>query len=288
MIIKKRYPYWMAAPGVLFFILFFIVPTLIGLFYSFQYWDMFSYRFAGFDNYVSIFTNPNVKVALPNTLIFAAVTTIGKVGIGFALALYINQKLITKQFLRVSFFLPAIISTIAVGIMFTSILHPTVGLLNQILDGIGLGNLKQGWLIDGDIAIYSISMIEIWKWAGFTMIIFLAGLQSISKTYYEAAKIDGANAFQRFFNVTLPLIMPAFNNAFVLSLIGGLKVFDIVQSTTQGGPGNQTMVLNTIIYKSFGKGYYGEASAANAILSILVGVFAITCYKLFQKREVEL
>ncbi len=275
-------------PGAVLYLVFFIVPVLVGIYYSFTNWDFKRADFIGLRNYVNILRDSNTKGALLNTIIFTVVTTFGKVGLGLALAVFLNRPLKTQKYLRSVCYFPAIISTVAVGITFTAILHPTNGILNQFLRFIHLDALALNWLTDTRIALLSVCAIEIWKWSGFNMVIILAGLQAVSPEYLEAATMDGANGFQKFWKVTFPLILPAFNNAFVNSLIGGLKVFDIIVSTTNGGPGVATQVMNTVIYRSFAFNMQGEANAGNVLLSILVAIFAITSYTIIRKREVDL
>lgn len=245
---NKRYPALFMAPGVLIYGVFFILPVLIGVWYSFTNWNFTRADFVGLMNYKNIISDPSIKRALLNTIIFTVVTTVGKVGLGLALAVFLNRKLHLRNYLRGISFFPAIISTVAVGIVFTAILHP-YGLLNQFFRALGLDFMAKNWLTDTKLALLSVCGVEIWKWSGFNMVIILAGLQAVPPEYQEAATIDGANAWQRFWRVTFPLILPAFNNAFVNSLIGGLKVFDIIVATTNGGPGVTTQVMNTMIYR---------------------------------------
>ena len=190
--------------------------------------------------------------------------------------------------LRTVFFMPAVINTVAVGLIFSSMMHPANGLINGLLSKVGLGGLAQSWLVDQKIAIFSICAIEIWKWSGFTMVILLSGMQTIDKSFLEAAEIDGANALQKFFRITIPLLLPAINNALILSIIGGLKVFGLIQSTTQGGPGTATEVFGTIIYKCFGSGRLGEGCAANVLLAVIIAMIAMPTYKYIADREVEM
>ena len=238
-------------------------------------------------NYKNIISDPSIKRALLNTIIFTVVTTVGKVGLGLALAVFLNRKLHLRNYLRGISFFPAIISTVAVGIVFTAILHP-YGLLNQFFRALGLDFLAKNWLTDTKLALLSVCGVEIWKWSGFNMVIILAGLHAVPPGYPEAATIDGANAWQRFWRVTFPLILPAFNNAFVNSLIGGLKVFDIIVATTNGGPGVTTQVMNTMIYRSFSFNMQGEANAGYVLLAVIVALFAVSSYSIIRKREVDL
>ena len=289
--INKKYSYALAMPGLIIFVIFFIVPSIIGIGFSFMKMLGLNFenaRFCGIENYISIFQQPQTRRAVTNSVTFALVTTIFKMLFGMLLALALNRKLPLTNIFRTVFFLPAVINTVAVGLIFSSMMHPTQGLINTFLNTIGLSDLTRQWLVDPSIAIFSVCAIEIWKWSGFTMVILLSGMQSINKDYYESAELDGATFWEKFRYITFPLLLPAFNNALILSIIGGLKVFDIIQSTTQGGPGSATEVFGTFIFKCFGAGRFGEGCAANIVLSILVALVVIPTYKYIADREVEM
>lgn len=287
----KRYSYTLAIPGFALYILFFIIPAAGGLILSFVKilgFDLSSARFGGLQNYADVFTQPNMRRAIGNSFIFAVITTIFKMGIGLSLAVALNRKMALTNALRTIFFLPAVINTVAVGLIFSSLMHPANGLINTFLRTVGLDVLAQSWLVDTHLAIFSVCAIEIWKWSGFTMVILLSGMQTIGREYYEAAEIDGAGGFTKFKYITFPLLLPAFNNALILSIIGGLKVFDLIQATTQGGPGSATEVFGTLIYKSFGAGRLGEGCAASIILALVIAAIAMPTYKYIANREVEM
>lgn len=288
---KKTYALYLLIPGTLIYLAFFILPSVSGLLLSF--FNVRSFRlseisFAGITNYINILTDNYLNVAIKNTLIFAVVTTVGKVGFGLLLALFVNNKFRGTRYMRTIFFLPAILNNVAVGLVFRAMMHPSTGLINKFLITIGLEAWTQNWLTDPKIAIFSCAFVEIWKWSGFTMVILLAGLQAIDPSYYEAADLDGVTSFQKFRYITFRLMMPAFTNALIVNLVGGLKVFDIVQSLTKGGPGSATSVFGTIIYSSFGSGRYGEGCAASIILCACVLVIALPTYKFFSNKEVEM
>ena len=287
----KKYSYAIALPGLILYFLFFIIPSLAGLFFSF--FRMYGFSFdtatiAGLLNYIDVFTQPKMSRAIYNSFVFAIVTTVFKMLFGMLLALALNRKLAFTNALRTIFFMPAVINTVAVGLIFSSMMHPTNGLINVFLNQIGLGSLAKGWLVDQKIAIFSICAIEIWKWSGFTMVILLSGMQTISNDYLEAAQIDGVNGWQKFRYIVFPLLLPSINNALILNIIGGLKVFDLVQATTQGGPGTATEVFGTLIYKSFGSGRFGEGCAASILLAIIIALIAMPTYKYIADREVEM
>lgn len=285
--IRRSYSYWMVAPVLILFLVLFILPSLQGVYYSLTAWDGFTARFIGLDNFRYIFENPDLSIAFKNTLLFTVAATLLKTIIAMVLALALNGRMRGRTLLRAVFFTPSILNNVAVGLLFTAILHPETGILNQFWRFIGLKFMALDWLTDTKLAIFSVAAIDSWKWTGFTMVILLAGLQSVPEDFYEAAQIDGATAWQKLKHVTLPLIMPAFNNALILNLIGALKIFDIIYATTGGGPGSSTEVLYTTVFKSFLAGHYGEASAANLLLAIFVALISITSFRALRKREVE-
>jgi raffinose/stachyose/melibiose transport system permease protein len=167
-------------------------------------------------------------------------------------------------------FLPAVLPTLVVALIFRSILNPATGLLNTFLRGIGLDSAAKPWLVDPHIALYSVIGVDTWKGVGYIMVILLAGLQTIPREYYEAAQVDGANAWSRFRHITLPLLMPAIVVVTVLNVLYGLRVFDIVYALTNGGPGYATEVLSTEIFKAFSQGQYGLGTAVSSILFVFV------------------
>lgn len=287
----RRYSYTLAIPGLVLYLIFFIIPAVLGLVLSFVRilgFDLSSARFGGLENYIDVFTQPNMRRAITNSFIFAVITTVFKMGIGLSLAVALNRRMAFTNALRTIFFLPAVINTVAVGLIFSSLMHPSNGLINAFLRAVGLSALTKSWLADPHLAIFSVCAIEIWKWSGFTMVILLSGMQTIGKDFYEAAEIDGAGEFTKFRYITFPLLLPAFNNALILSIIGGLKVFDLIQATTQGGPGSATEVFGTLIYKSFGAGRFGEGCAASMILALVIAGIALPTYRYIAGKEVEM
>lgn len=288
---SKTYGLYLLIPGLFIYFTFFILPSLAGLalsFFNVRTFRLSGISFAGLANYTRILSDHYLNISIKNTLIFALVTTLGKVGFGLLLALFVNHKFRGVRYLRTILFLPAVLNNVAVGLVFRAMMHPSTGLINRFLRSAGLDNLAQNWLTDPKLAIFSCAFVEIWKWTGFTMVILLAGLQAIEASYYEAAELDGATSFQRFRFITFHLMMPAFTNAIVVNMVGGLKVFDMVQALTKGGPGSATSVFGTIIFSSFGSGSYGEGCAASIILCISVLLIVLPTYKFFSNKEVEI
>lgn len=275
-------------PAFLIFFIFFIIPVALGFGYSFTDWNQYldEVNFIWLDNFKQIFSDRISLLALKNTLIFALVTMIGKNVIGLGLALILNSRIRGKTVWRVIYFSPAILSTIVVGLIFSAVLHPT-GLLNSVLNSVGLSGLTRSWLTDKNIVMFAISAVEIWMYSGFHMAIYLAGLQSIPADLLDAACIDGADSWQRFRSIIFPLIIPSFNINLVMSMIGGFKVFDMVYVLTGGGPGFSSQVVSTTVYNAFGEGRWGYGTALNLILFLIISLISLTVLKFFRRLEVE-
>ena len=185
-------------------------------------------------------------------------------------------------------FLPVMISGIVVGIVFVAIYNPQSGIINTFLRSIGLGVLAREWLVDIRWAMTSICAMEIWQWLGFHMAVFVAGIQSIPEEYYEAAKIDGANGFQRTREGTLPLMIPSISVNFVFSLIAGVKVFTQVFSTTNGGPADATQVFGTFLYKTFSDGLLGYSASVGLIMTVVILFLTLLSLPVLRRAEVQL
>lgn len=285
---NKIYPSYFSWATLGLYLVFFIVPGLMGFYYSFTDWNMYSseIQLIGFDNFSSLFSaDEKYMKFIMNTLNFTLSTVILKTLLGLAFAIALNEGIRMKGFHRVMIFMPAIVPMLVVGLIFKSVLNPATGLLNESLRVIGLDVLTQKWLVDVNWAFKSIIAVDTWKGVGYIMIILLAGLQSISKTYYEAAQIDGANSWQKFKYVTVPLLMPALVVTTVLNLLHGLKVFEVVYVLTNGGPGYATDVLYTTIFKEFSQGRYGVGTALSTVLFLFMTIVGYFVIRLMAKEE---
>ena len=178
-----------------------------------------------------------------------------------------------------------ILSNLIVGLVFQQIYHPTTGVLNGFLNAVGLGGLTRGWLIDPKTVMGAAAFMEIWKAAGFNMIIFLAGLQGVSEDLYEACAIDGANAWQKFYKVTLPCIMPSVVINMLLNVISGLKVFDAVFALTNGGPGRSSEVVNISIFREFSLGNYGYGTALNTVMFVALALISVIVIRFYTRDD---
>lgn len=286
---KSMYPRTMVAPAFILYTVLFIIPTILGIYYGFTDWNLYSreIHFNGLDNFRFIFMEQPYKYVRPiiNTVVFAFFTSLFEVILGLTLAIFLNNKIKGRNFLRSVYFVPQAIATIVIGIMFTTILSPT-GLFNSLLDVIGLDGLQHKWLITESTAMPSVIAVEVWRYFGMNMVIFLAGLQAVDKTYYEAAKIDGAGKWQLFRHVTLPYIMPAVTINLVLNVVHGFRAFDLIYSLTNGGPGNATEVIATMVYREYSAGNYGISSAMNVLLLVMTTVVSVIVNWQTSKREV--
>jgi ABC transporter, permease protein len=282
---RKTYPIWLASPGLIIYIIIFIIPTFASFYFSMTIWNLKEARFVGLENFITFFSMTNTRTALINTSIFAFVTCCVKIILGLLLAQYICSGIKSGNYLKIVIFFPYLLGNVVVALAFRAILEPA-GTVNQFLQLIGLDAVR--WLTDKRFALMTCIVADIWKGIGTVTIILIAGICAIPKSYYEAAAIDGASPWRAFRKITLPLLIPSFNTVLTLCLIGGLRSYDLVQALTGGGPGYSSEVLGTVIYKLFARGNYGLATAGNVILFIIVAfiVFPINSY--VAKREVDM
>jgi raffinose/stachyose/melibiose transport system permease protein len=267
---SRAYPTRFAAGALLLFAVFYLVPSLVGIAFSFTDWSSYSseLNWVGLDNFSLILSSGSTYVrAILNTVTFTIATIALKTILALALALLLTGGLRRLSYLyRALVFLPAVLPILVVGLIFRSVLHPATGLLNESLRTVGLGELAQHWLTDASIALGSVVAVDTWRgWA--TSVILIAGLQSIPRDYYEAAAIDGAAGIQTFRHITLPLLVPVLGVTTVLNLLYGLKVFDIVFVLTNGGPGRATDTVYTLIFEDFSKGRYAVATTLSTCCS---------------------
>jgi raffinose/stachyose/melibiose transport system permease protein len=282
---RSPYPYWFILPGAIVFTVFFLVPTVASFWFSLTRWDLFTATFIGLDNFRQFFSEPFLLQGLVNTLIYAVVTSGLKTVLGLLLAVLLTSGLFGQGFLRTTIFFPVLVSFIGVGFTFTALMHPTRGAINVALAAIGIHG--PGWFTDPSLALFSVALVDVWKGVGLATLIYIAGLATISPDYYEAARIDGATRMQMFWRVTVPLVRPATVTVVTLSLIGGLRSFDLIWAMTRGGPGFSSDVLASVIYKQYQAGFYGLATAGNVILFLLIAVIILPLTAWFNRREVE-
>jgi raffinose/stachyose/melibiose transport system permease protein len=283
---KSPYPYWFCLPAAVIFFVFFVVPTFSSFFFSLTRWDLTDWEFIGLDNFVNFFQEPALVIGLKNTLIYAVVTCGLKVVLGILLAQLLTSRIIARGFLRSVAFFPVLVSTIGVGLTFTVLMDPSAGLINKSLAAIGIEG--PAWLVDPKTALLSVALVDVWKGVGLATVIFIAGIVSIPREYFEASAVDGASAFRRFWHIVLPLSKPAITTVIILSLIGGLRSFDLIWAMTRGGPGFTSDVIASVIYKQYQAGFYGLSTAGNVVLFLLVSAIVFPLYRFFTRQEVDL
>jgi len=279
------YPYWFYLPAAVIYGVLFLIPTFAAFYFSLTRWTIFESKFIGFDNYVTFFQEPALVSGLWHTLIYAVVTSGAKVVLGMLLAVLLTSHIVARGYLRSVVFFPVLVSTIGVGLTFTVLMNPEKGLINDALSVIGIQG--PAWLTDPKWALLSVALVDIWKGVGLATLIYIAGIVSIPHEYFEAAKVDGAGAWDNFRRIILPLARPATVTVIILSLIGGLRSFDLIWAMTRGGPGFTSDVIASVIYKQYQAGFYGLSTAGNVILFLLVTAIIFPLSRFLNRKEVD-
>lgn len=283
--VLRTYPRWFYLPAGVVFGVFFVVPTILAFYFSLTRWTLFDATFIGFDNYERFFNDPQLTAGLRNTFIYAVMTSGLKVIISLPLAMLLTSRIWLKGLFRGIIFFPVLVSTVAVGVTFASLMQPSVGLINSVLRGIGL--VPPDWLGNPQLALFSVALVDVWKGIGIATVIFIAGILSIPLDYFDAAKLEGG-AWVKFRHVILPLARNATFTVILLSFIGGLRSFDLIWTMTRGGPGFASDVLTSVVYKQYQAGFYGLSAAGNVVLFALVTLLVYPLMRFFNRRELEL
>lgn len=284
--LQRMYPLWFYLPAAIIFVILFIVPTFASFYFSLTRWTLFDVEFIGFGNFVQFFSEPMLVQGFVNTFIYGFVTSALKVVIGLLLAVLLTSPIIGRGYLRSVVFFPVLVSTVGVGITFKVLLDPFDGLVNEALASIGIQG--PGWLTDPAWALLSVALVDVWKGVGLATLIFIAGIVAIPQEYFEAAKMDGANAWKNFWHIIVPLSRPATTTVVILSLIGGLRSFDLIWAMTRGGPGFTSDVIASVIYKQYQAGFYGLSTAGNVILFVVVSAIIFPLFWFLNRKEVAL
>jgi len=277
--------WWWALPGVLLVLAVHYVATAIGGGFAFTNWSgIGTFDWIGFDNFVRIFQDPSKLLALWNTLFLAFGSVVLVNVIGLLLALGLNRGVKSRYVLRVLFFMPVVLSPLAVSYVWKFIFDYE-GPINEILRAMGLDDAAKAWTGDPSTAIWTVLIVVVWQQTGFAMVIYLAGLAGVPVEIEEAAAIDGANIWQRFWHVTLPAIRPAVAIATTLGLVNGLRIFDQIMALTAGGPAGATATLATEVYKqAFTLGNFGYGAALALVLTAIILIFAIIQQRVTNER----
>ena len=293
--VKKYRQEWfyllIIVPSLLVYSLFFLFPILGSTYYSFFKlpYPGAPMEFIGLDNFIELFTNtPVFLTALKNNLIYSLFVMIVQTFFAVTLAYIISKNIKGKGFFKTYFFMPVVMSSVAISFTWVFMYDPNLGILNKLLEAVGLGFMAQNWLGNPQIAIFSVAIVQIWQWVGFEMIIFLAAMNNIPKEMFEVSQIDGASRFQELRYVILPLVAPATTIAVVLTTIGCFKVFDMIYIMTDGGPSQSTEVLAKLTYDyAFQYQQMGFASAISVVLLIVIAFIGFSQLIFLRSKEIE-
>lgn len=283
---KQNYPARFLIPAYAILVVFFFAPTVLNLFYAFTNWSAFSktISFNGFDNFIQLFRSGTLLRDLRITIVYAVLVGIFQNTFGLILAVFLEKDTVLNRFARTMFFLPVLMSALAVGYIWQAVLK-TNGALNQIISAVANQEIAIPWLGSTTWTIVLVAAIHGWKWMGLSMLVFLAGLKTIDADLLEAAALDGANRWQLFWKVKFPLLAPAFTFNVATSLLGSMNGFDIVQATTNGGPGGSTEIVNLFIWRTFGQGLYSQSTTMSLVLFLMVMIIAIPLIAYLRRRE---
>ncbi len=275
-------------PALLIYLAIIVIPALYSLYLSLFRWNGVAVEkvFVGFGNYIELFFQDAVFLtALRNNVVWTLLSLAFTTTVALFLALTLNREFRGRSIFRGIFYFPYILSGIVVALMWSWIYHPQFGFMNSLLSGVGLDSLQRGWLSEPGIAFFAVFAAALWQAVGAPMVLYLAGIQTIPKEMYEAARIDGANSLQSFFSVTIPLLRETFVIVLATTLISSMKVFDIIFAMTGGGPAQTTQTLATWMYfQTFTFANIGTGTAISWILVLVVMVITVP-YVLYMSRE---
>ena len=282
---STRTYYWMTLPAFALFFIFHTVPLIMGIFYSFTNYRGFGpWDFVGLNNYVALFADDRILSSYLFTLQFAVVGTILLNVIALAIAVGLNSKIKFRNTLRGVYFIPYVLSILIVGFIFNYIfafLLPEVGMWA------GIARLSANILADPELAWVGVVAVNVWQGVAFAIVLYLAGLQTVPPEQLEAAELDGAGAWKRFWHITFPLIAPFFTINMVLGMKGMLMVFDLIVALTGGGPGTATESISLVLFRGGFEGAEFAYQSANAVVFLVVLiVIAAVQLKYLQRREV--
>lgn len=279
--------YVFLSPTLIGFSVFMVFPLLFSLILSFSQWDFVkgisAMRFGAFNNYIGILKDTWFIDSMKNTFIYAAATVPVSISAGLIFAVLLDKYVYMKDLLKFSIFLPYISSIIASAIVWSVVLHPSFGPVNEFLKSLGVGNPPK-WFGDLKWALPAVIVFSIWQQLGYIILVYTAGLKGIPDELYESAKIDGADEIRKFFAITLPMVSPTTFFLLIIQLIGSFKVFDVISALTEGGPGTSTTVIAYYIYRSAFRYYeMGKASASAWIMFLCIFSITLLQWK-YQKK----
>jgi len=275
-------------PAVIIFSLFVIIPIFWSAYYGFFDWKgIGAMKFIGFDNFKEIMGDSIFWLSLKNNLIVVAASVFGQVPIALALALVLRRSTLFQRFIRSAVFLPMVLSTVVIGIIWGYIYHPEIGIMNFMLEKLGLETWKQQWLSDPKISMYALAVPIIWNYVGPYLIMYIAAIQNIPGEIEDAAALDGASGARKLFSITLPMIWDTIKVTIVLCISGSLKTFDLIYVMTGGGPAHSTELLASYMYNNTFSIYrYGYGSAVSTMIIIIsLVLIGISQYLMRRKND---
>ena len=283
---KRNYPLAFLWPAIIILLIFYFIPTIMNFVYAFTDWSGFkqTIAFNGLANFQALFSDGTLVRDLRVTLVYAALVAVFQNVFGLILAVFLERDTRMNRFARVMFFVPVIMSALAVGYIWQAVLKSD-GALNQILGLLTGSTVSIAWLGSTTWTIVIVAAIHGWKWMGLSMLIYLAGLKTIDNEVIEAARVDGTGPWQLFWQIRFPLLAPALTFNVATALLGSMNGFDIVQATTAGGPGGSTELLNIFIYRTFGQGLYAQSTTMSLVLFLTVSIVAFPVISYLRRRE---
>ncbi|WP_068776875.1 carbohydrate ABC transporter permease [Paenibacillus sp. FJAT-26967] len=273
-------------PALLIYSVFVIIPIFWSAYYGFFDWKgIGEAKFNGFDNYIEALKDPIFWLALKNNMIVVAASVLGQVPIALLLALVLRKSTGFQRFIRSAIFMPMVLSSVVVGIIWSYIYHPQIGILNFLLEAVGLESWTKAWLSEKSTSMYALTVPIIWNYIGPYLIMYIAALQNIPSDVDDAAKIDGATGSRKLFSITLPMIWDTVKVTIVLCISGSLKAFDLIYVMTGGGPAHSTELLASYMYNNTFSVYrFGYGSAISTLI-IIISLVLITASQRLMKRN---
>ncbi|TVY09027.1 carbohydrate ABC transporter permease [Paenibacillus cremeus] len=272
-------------PALLIYLTYVIFPIFSTFYYSMFHWSGIQSEktFIFLDNYLKLMADSVFWKTVVNNLLLVVVSIVTQLPLGLGMALLLMAPIRGVRLFRTIYFMPLLMSTVALGILWTFIYDPTMGIINQALELLGLRSWQMGWLGDSKTAFIAVAVTICWQFTPFYMILFRAAIAGISEEIYESAKIDGCSGWKQFWHITLPLLKPTIVTSSVLSVIGSLKYFDLIYVMTEGGPNSSTELMATYMYKQaftkFNMGYASTISFTMFVISLIVAIFILTADK---------
>lgn len=285
--IRRKWAIGFLIPAFAFYLFVVVVPSIRGVFFAFTDWSGLSpdREFVGLSQFKRVFEDSDSSGALKHTFLIAIGITVLQNLVGLLIALGLYSKVRTRNLLRTMFFAPAIVAPVATAYLWQYMFAPS-GPINNIFQSIGLEFLAKDWLGDPNVVLWSIIIVVIWQFAGYSMVIYLAGLEGVPREIIEAAEIDGASYWKRFWYVVRPFLYPAITVTLMLSIIGGFKLFDQVYILTGGGPGQASQTISTMMYRNaFQFGEFAYSTALAVLLTLVVAAFSSAQYFMISKTD---